>query len=265
MVYKITVFVATFCAFYGFSQEWVQTGSLNHSRCDHAAILLQNGKVLVTGGIGAYNSCELYDPGSGIWKETGNLNQERWSHAAVLLQDGRVLVVAGYAWDGVYGQFLSDYEIYDPETGSFEDVPPLIPARENHTATLLQDGRVLVAGGWIYPPGFLNDCQLFITEPKVEEKVSKVCNDFSVTPNPFTHATFVSFSVTHMDWVELSVYDIAGRMVKTLVNSLLEPGIYKIEWNGDDESGAEMPTGFYIVRLNMKGSIRSKGLIFVNC
>src|SRR4029077_520831 len=81
------------------SGTWTATESLNTGRYGHTATLLQNGFVLVAGGVdsngGVSASAELYDPASGTWTATGNLHTERYYHTATLLPNGLVLVVGG--------------------------------------------------------------------------------------------------------------------------------------------------------------------------
>jgi Galactose oxidase, central domain len=79
---------------------WTATGSLGTARDEHTATLLQNGMVLVAGGIGSLGvhltSAELYDPASGTWTATGSLGTARHEHTATLLPNGKVLVAGGY-------------------------------------------------------------------------------------------------------------------------------------------------------------------------
>src|SRR5262245_47628639 len=133
---------------------WSLTGRLNNNdgRTFHTATLLPNGKVLVAGG--AYGdfvftttrSAELYDPATGKWTPTGDLNGVRALHTATLLPNGKVLVAGGEEAD-FDGPIIRSAEIYDPATGRWTATGSLSALRAYHTATLLPNGKVLVAGG----------------------------------------------------------------------------------------------------------------------
>jgi N-acetylneuraminic acid mutarotase len=136
------------------TETWSGTGSLNIDRTGHTATLLPNGKVLVAGGYNftgnrftALNSAELYDPATGTWSITGSLNVARSDHSASLLSNGKVLVAGGQVFDTWPYASLNGAELYDPATGTWSLTANLNTARGSHTATLLPDGKVLVAGG----------------------------------------------------------------------------------------------------------------------
>jgi hypothetical protein len=129
------------------------TGSLATARTYHTATLLADGRVLIAGGNDSYAgghavaSAELYDPKSGKFSPTGPLVVARGFHTATLLADGRVLIAGGGDAGWTVSHFLASAEIYDPKTGKFTATGPMAKERANHTATLLSDGRVLIAGG----------------------------------------------------------------------------------------------------------------------
>ncbi|HET9530101.1 MAG TPA: kelch repeat-containing protein [Blastocatellia bacterium] len=129
--------------------SWSITGSLNQARSFHTATLLPDGKVLVAGGLaagGALASAELYDPSTGSWSFTGSLNLPRDGHTATLLANGKVLVVGGFA-NGCCQHLTNTAELYNPATGEWSFTENLNVPRRGHTATLLPNGKVLVAGG----------------------------------------------------------------------------------------------------------------------
>jgi WD40 repeat protein len=118
------------------------TGKMSVTRDFHTATLLNNGKVLITGGHDA--SAELYDPTSGTFAPTGSMSVGRSSHTATLLASGKVLIVGGQAASGA----LATAELYDPNNGTFAATTGTMAAgRASHTATLLANGQVLIAGG----------------------------------------------------------------------------------------------------------------------
>jgi T5SS/PEP-CTERM-associated repeat protein len=133
------------------SGTWASAAALNTPRSSHRATLLPSGKVLVSGGfinsIGGLASAELYSPGSGTWTNTGSLNTLRGSHTATLLPNGKVLVAGGMTNSFFAPLVLSSAELYDPALQTWTNTGAMTTNRVGHTATLLLNGRVLVAGG----------------------------------------------------------------------------------------------------------------------
>ena len=127
---------------------WTNTGFTAFSRVSHTATLLRDGRVLVTGGTGSGNTAELYDPISGTWTNTGGMGRARWHHTATLLTNGNVLV-AGGDYNFLPAGVFPTAEVYSPLTGSWTSTTPMTTNRDSASATLLPDGRVLVAGGWL--------------------------------------------------------------------------------------------------------------------
>ena len=146
------------------SGTWTATGSLAIARSLHTATLLPNGKVLVAGGFndssGYLASAELYDPASGTWIATGGLATARGGHTDTLLPNGKVLVAGGENGSNS-SSFLASAELYDPASGTWSATGSLATARVAHTATLLPNGKVLVAGGFNDSLGSLASAELY--------------------------------------------------------------------------------------------------------
>jgi hypothetical protein len=125
---------------------------MNTARGTATATLLPNGKVLIAGGIdnagNVLNSTELYDPVSNSFAaSTPVMNTARAGATAALLPDGKVLVAGGFSGSG---GVLSSTELYDSVTNTFaapDSTPAMNIARDGTTATLLPNGKVLLAGG----------------------------------------------------------------------------------------------------------------------
>ena len=138
------------------------TGSMQTTREDHTATLLNDGRMLVAGGmhwavvkpcfqgtrcfqLNALASAEIFDPATGAFTSTGEMSVERTYHTATLLGDGRVLITGG---DDRRTTAFGTAEIFDPSTGVFTATGNMVVARSGHTATLLANGKVLLAGGY---------------------------------------------------------------------------------------------------------------------
>ena len=132
-------------------QAWSLTGSMSVGRFNPTANLLGSGKVLVVGGSSlgfqALGTAELYDPVSTTWSSAGTLPADGVYHTSTLLLDGTVLVAGGRSFaDAALGDMAST-AIYNPVANTWSAGASMANARDSHTATLLLNGKVLVAGG----------------------------------------------------------------------------------------------------------------------
>lgn len=133
------------------TDEWMELASTNEGRARFTLTKLQDGKILAVGG-GALegpwkNSAEVYDPAADTWTLTADLITGRAMHTATLLEDGRVLVVGGMGQGSGQGVSLTSAEIYNPVTNEWSTAGNTQIARQDHVATLMKDGRVIVVGG----------------------------------------------------------------------------------------------------------------------
>src|SRR5437868_2257173 len=134
--------------------RWSAAGELPKATwlATNTAVVLGNGTVLLAGGEdaqrNAFDDATLYDPATNAWTPTGKLTTTRRLHTLTHLMDGRALAVGGIGGPFATPPYeLDSAEIYDPATGTWTPTGRLHPARYYHSATLLPDGKVLVAGG----------------------------------------------------------------------------------------------------------------------
>lgn len=141
------------------------TGSLATARSQDTATLLNTGKVLIAGGIDSTGTpvaiAELYDPATGTFSATGSMVTARTQHSATLLNDGTVLLAGGY--DHLVNQIseVSCAELFNATSGTFTATGSMGISRIDHIATLLNDGRVLVTGGYSQPSGYTATAELY--------------------------------------------------------------------------------------------------------
>lgn len=140
--------------------ETLPISRMTAARMGHSSVLLHDGRVLTTGGSTArktsaitqtfiVDSAEIFDPVAGVSSRVGSMASTRFRHTATVLYDGRVLIAGGAKASPhpMWPEVLASTEIFDPRTGTFEPGPEMQSKRIDHTATLLEDGRVLLAGG----------------------------------------------------------------------------------------------------------------------
>ncbi len=131
------------------SRSWTAAGNMIEARTEHTATLLPDGQVLVAGGYGTNGylaSAELYDPITRSWTTTGNMMEARYDHTATLLTDGTVLVAGGSSGGAADLVAFASAELYDHITRSWTTTGNMDSAHNRHSATLLRNGEVLVAG-----------------------------------------------------------------------------------------------------------------------
>lgn len=148
------------------TDSFTSTGSLGTARQGQIAALLPSGKVLFAGGGGGtgrfpLSSVELFDPSSGTFTATGSMETARFVHTITLLPNGKVLIAGGYGATGA----LASAELYCPEMpgtpGTWTPTGAMSTPRNQHTETILPNGKVLIAGGSPDNATFISSAELY--------------------------------------------------------------------------------------------------------
>jgi len=134
------------------TEKFSATSPMSVARVGHTATLLDNGKVLITGGgTSALEpaTSEVYDPATGSFAPTGEGGMQRNGQTATALANGRVLVAGGWflepnplAWVPT-----KTAQVYDQATQTFSAVGDMPGVQAAHTANVLLNGDVFMAGG----------------------------------------------------------------------------------------------------------------------
>ncbi len=82
-------------------------------------------------------------------------------------------------------------------------------------------------------------------------------------PNPFNPITEISFNLAKPGPVKLAVYDVTGRLVKTLIQDNLLAGAQSVQWNGMTADSRPVATGVYFYRLEADGQLFNKRMLLL--
>ena len=130
--------------------HWSAATDMLQARAYPMVVRLKDDSILVVGGAldgQPLATAERYVPRSGGWLQAGSMRTSRTQGTLTLLSDGRVLVAGGGDVGAPTYAAIATAEIYDPTTNAWTDAAPMSMPRTLHTATMLPDGEVLVAGG----------------------------------------------------------------------------------------------------------------------
>ncbi|RMH80309.1 MAG: T9SS C-terminal target domain-containing protein, partial [Calditrichaeota bacterium] len=149
--------------------------------------------------------------------------------------------------DGVFGEPLL---VFEDTTGSYS-------TRWNSSVAARGNGEIAV----VFSPAGLRNGQIvadllmkrgFLFGPTGLAEENQLPGEFYLFPNhpnPFNPVTHLRFRIADFGFVELKIYDVLGREVKTLVNRRLAPGRYTVQWDGTDAAGQPVASGVYLYRL----------------
>jgi hypothetical protein len=185
------------------------------------------------GGKGVVSFAQVVNDQSG---ETGNFRS----------------VVDGYSYHHITTTF-------NPETEECEvDFDGRVEAAANEISAALDwifDGEV---------PTYCTPCPDPSDAPDVGSTVAvKVNRLYQNEPNPFNPRTAIRFSVATRGTVELSIYDVGGRLVNTLVDRPMDAGLHNVVWDGTDSEGHKVGSGIYWSQLKVGDYISNKKMVLL--
>jgi len=142
-------------------------GLAAQARAFHTSTLLPGGDILVAGGTNGpsiLRHAELFTPGTDLFSPVnGVMRYVRDLHTATLMPNGRVLIAGGFTTNATSTGSTNTAEIYYPDMKRFIETSPMISSRSNHSAIMLPDGRIFVAGGFGAGDVITGTAEIFIT------------------------------------------------------------------------------------------------------
>ena len=82
-------------------------------------------------------------------------------------------------------------------------------------------------------------------------------------PNPFNACATVAYTAGKGGMVEITVYDVSGRLVRTLVNQFVPAGVREVVWDGRSDSGVRVASGLYFCRLRTGDVVETKKMVLL--
>ena len=242
-------------------QQWLQTfnGSANRGDFANALAIDASGNVIVTGGsIGVgfndsnFTTVKYNSDGLPLWVALYNgPNQSTDVAHSIAVDNGGNIYVTG----GSVGSGMDDYATvkYNSSGSELWAMRYNGPANANdYTNSIAVDniGNVFVTGksyglGTDYDAATVKYSQLVGITP-VNSEIPQLYYLYQNYPNPFNPSTVISFDLPKAGFVKLSVYDINGKQVSSIVNNQLEPAKYSFNWNSGNAS-----SGIYFYTLTV--------------
>jgi hypothetical protein len=204
----------------------------------------------------------LPDPGSPVFSLDGPQLLDGYINEFDLqLLPGEIIIDSG--------PFTVTLEFMNPNAGDVY-APSMI-----HDGNGCQAGKNVV---YAIPGGWLSACALGVTGDWIVYAVYRQVNCESgvpeelVTsnmpaallgpqPNPFSHETRIEYMLTEPGHVNLSVYNVHGQKVATLIDEFVEAGLHAETWLGDREDGSILPSGVYFARLEAGPCFSTRRLV----
>lgn len=165
-------------------------------------------------------------------------NQAVAGAIVILMENGEPIDVAGTYPDG-------SYEFANVESG-------------NYTISVITPDQVEESVDILFNDIYAQDIPVIASSVDNEIALPTSTSLIQNYPNPFNASTNISFNLANQTSVNLTVYDLLGRKVATLVNDVLPAGQQTINWNGIDANGAQVASGMYLYVLKVDGATYSK-------
>jgi N-acetylneuraminic acid mutarotase len=222
-----------------------------------------NGLVYVMGGSGTstFSDCWCFNPTANTWTQKANMPGPRIYSLATAYKDSVIYVIGG-STDGTVAADKLVYA-YDIASNRWKTETPKPTASGWHMVNVVGDAIYVAYGSDCTTPTYLTNLDVgwpplygidapSVTQPK------EACR---ITPSVVRDFACISYSVARTGRAELGIYDVTGKLVRTLVNGTVKPGNQNVTWNRTDNGGRRVANGTYFYRLTVDGkSVSGKAI-----
>ncbi len=210
-------------------------------------IYVVGGRAFEDGSLTNLRDLQVYRPRTDTWQRLALMPTARGGLAAAAAS-GRLYVFGGETFEGGGGVFPEN-EAYDPATDTWQTMAPMpVPRHGIGAATV--DGAIYVIGGGPVA-GFSTSAEnsVFVPPPtptayEADALLPERAALYPNFPNPFRSVTTIRFAVPVATEASLTVYDVLGRAVATLLEGRVAPGVHAVRWEA-----RRQPGGVYLCRL----------------
>ncbi|MFQ6114417.1 MAG: kelch repeat-containing protein [bacterium] len=238
------------------SEEW----HLSSGRASFSSIAIEDSAFTIGGFFfGPVRTVERYHTTTGVTIRSSLLHG-RGSFGAAALRD-TIYVMGGR---GQRDQVLSSVEFFVPNLNRWEET-----LRESFAAVTVNN-NIFVIGGRDPDGNVLASVEMFDLATSVADRGSFIPSDFNLRqnyPNPFNAGTKIKFQVSSKSssaTVNLSIYNLHGQLITTLVNDeQLIPGEHEVSWGGKDQHGLPVASGIYVYTLQQGQNKQSKKMTLI--
>jgi N-acetylneuraminic acid mutarotase len=240
--------------------SWKTKATLSVSR-GWAGAAGANGLVYVMGGSAAatvYSDCWCFDPAANTWTQKANMPGPRTYSAATAYKDSLIFVIGGCTAASATPADKLVYE-YDIVSNTWKTDTPKPTASGWHMVNAAADAIYVAYGSDTNTPTYLTNLNVgWLVAPGVEvidpTQPEAVCH---ISPSVVRGFASISYSAARAGRAELGIYDVTGKLVRTLVDGTVKPGSQSATWNRTDNSGKRVANGTYFYRLSVDGKSAS--------
>jgi len=197
----------------------------------------------------------LYNINLKFWRWLG-VEQPQYDHAYIRVSND------GENWSTIWE---NEEEITDNNWAQYEfDISEIA---NDQAAVLIRWTMGDTDGGWRYCGWNIDDVQLYALEGEITEAEDNVLilpELYNNYPNPFNPYTTIVFStVESNENTEITIFNLKGQKVKTLINEILPAGNHSVVWRGKDKSGNDVSSGIYLYKIKSGGYTSTKKMILL--